>query len=372
MSKYIVNGEWTGRYQYRGRDLQGKQFRKVFPLGYTKAQAQEALDLKLVKLRERSHIPANKMTMNDWFDEWLMTVKETNRESSYDNACETVDNRLRPYIGHIKLQELTEDDIRDAYRALVELGRATNTIRGVHRRLRPCLRAAVAERKISYSPAENVRPPKGRPQKKMRVWTFEQLKTFDAFVATQRDAAMWAFWVTTGLRRGELCGLTWDKVDLDAGVVRIDHQRTVSPRTGKVLEGTVKTTNGVREVPISPRVVESLRAWRSSQSALRLAQGDKWKGGNFVFTSYRNTPYYPGSFGQRLTSLAKRAGVPNLSPHELRHTYGTRAAENGMQDTVLQRIMGHSRIEVTKNLYIHPNLEQAKEANDSLAERMFG
>lgn len=182
---------------------------------------------------------------------------------------------------------------------------------------------------------------------------------------------MWGLWITSGLRRGEICGLLWPKVDLDGGIATIDWQRTTTV-SGKVVEGPVKTDNGERDVPISPRVATTLRTWRASQGELRLAKGERWNGGDYVFTSVFYKPYYPDSFNDRLDVLTTRAKLPRLTPHELRHTYATRALENGADVVVLSKLLGHSRPDVTQKLYIHPNMDQKRSMNDALAERMLG
>lgn len=356
-------------WQYRGRDTARKQFRKV---GFrTKKDAQEALDKLLVDMRDHGFTPDRKLTTGEWLDAWLAIVKESARETTYTGYVETVDNRLKPYLGSIPLAKLSEDDIRAAYRKLVNAGKATTTIRGAHSRLKRALTVAVNEKKITRNPAKNVVPPAGKPQRKTKVWSFDELQTFMSYMETQRDAAMWAVWCTTGLRRGEVCGLRWPKVDLTRGEAVIDWQRTLTSE-GKIAEGPVKTDAGERTVPLDPRVVSSLRIWRASQAEVRLTQGSEWRGGDYVFTTRRHDPYFPGSFGDRLTNLCERAGVPRLTPHELRHTFGTRAAEAGMQIELLSKMLGHSKIEVTMNIYVHPSTEETRAGALKVTDVMFG
>lgn len=356
-------------WQYRGRDLDRRQFRKT---GFrTKAAAQEALDTLLNDMRQNGFMIDEKITTGEWLDRWLEIVKEENRETTYAGYKETVDLRLRPYLGTVPLAKLSEDHIRKAYRELVQLGRSTSTIRGAHTRLKRALQVAVTEHKIARNPALNVTPPHGKPPRKIKVWTFDQLQTFAEYVSTERDVALWILLMSTGLRRGEACGLKWPKVDLDLAEVTIDWQRTLTT-SGETVEGPVKTDAGERVVPLSPQVLSVFRLWKAQQAQIRLAQGPKWAGGNYVFTTLRGTAYFPGSLNLRLENLCERAGVPRLSPHELRHTFGTRAIEAGMEVKLLSKMLGHSKIEITYNLYVHPSSEETRAGAAKVTDRMFG
>lgn len=313
------------------------------------------------------------LLLSEWLDRWLLMVKETKRPTTYSGYRVSVERDIKPIIGDIELAELTSEDVRTCYRAMVESGYATETIKATSRRFKTALYAAINEEPplITTSPARNVVAPKGKPTRKRRIWTFEQLVKFSQFVAGERDHAMWALWISTGLRRGELCGLYWPKVEFDVAEVVIDWQRTKTSE-GVVVEGPVKTETGERRVPLVPAVLAALRAWKADQAAVRLTKGTKWRGGDYVFTTFRGTPWFPDSLNDRLNRLTNAAGLPRLSPHELRHTYATRALENGMEVKVLSTMLGHSRVQTTMDLYVHPNTKQMHDAQQALAARMFG
>lgn len=309
------------------------------------------------------------LSVGEWMAEFQSSNQTRWRPTTRSNYRYNLDDLLKPSLGHILLAELTESDIRDALDRLTHM--TDSTIEVALWRLRACLRQAVREQRMVRCPADNVLPPKGKPGGKRTVWTFEELLHFAGFVAEQRDAAMWSVWMSTGLRRGEICGLMWDRVNAQTGELTINWQRTVTS-DGQIVEGPVKTDDGEREVPLDPKVLERLQTWRASQAALRLIQGERWQGGSKVFTSAKGHMYYPGSFNQRLERLAKAAGLPILTPHELRHTYGTRAVEAGLDIKVLSKMMGHSKVQTTLQLYVHPNTKQMHDAQQALASRMFG
>ncbi len=139
-----------------------------------------------------------------------------------------------------------------------------------------------------------------------------------------------------------------------------------------MIEGPTKTKSGTRVVPINPQVASALREWKAIQAELRLGSGAGWGGGDFVFTTQDGRPYHPSSFDDRLAKLAKGAGLPCVSPHELRHTFASRCLEMNMPVKLVSSMLGHSKVETTQNLYQHISPAVAHREADALAEMMLG
>jgi integrase len=313
--------------------------------------------------------PDQPLLVSEWFAVQLEVVRETRRATTASNYKFAFD-RIEPYLGEVTLQDLTEDLLRDMYRKMA-LKYTSDTLASTHGRLRAALRAAVRERKIERCVADNVTPPPGLPSRPRRTWAFEQLATFSRYVGEQRDKAMWLAWITTGLRRGEMCGLMWSKVSFAASELTVDWQRTTTAE-GQIVEGQVKTKSGIRVVPINADIVNALREWKSVQSEQRLRAGDEWAGGEYVFTTQEGRAYHPSSFDDRLSKLAEAAGLPRLTPHELRHTFASRCLEMGMSVKLVSAMLGHSKVETTQNLYQHIDPSLAHREANALAQRMLG
>lgn len=354
-------------WQYRGRYPDGKQFRRT---GFsTKGDARESLEQLISDYEQGGHIDKN-MTVGQWFDAWLIVVKETRRPVTWAGYKETVDKRLRPVLGNIRLADLNEEHIRKAYRELVAVGYSNNTILGTHRRLSTALAAAHAERRLLHNPLRNVSPPKGVAARERKTWTFEETARFSSAVRNERDSAMWSLILTSGLRRSEVLGLRWSRVNLDRSEILIDTQRTITTY-GDEAVGPTKTRAGRRVIALSGWVLEEIKAWKAQQSALRLGSA-KWEGGDYAFTTYWGKPYYPASLNKRLAELARKADVPVLSVHELRHTYASRALEDGVDIKVLSSVLGHSKVQVTMDLYQHVAPEHVRAATNQLSNRLGG
>lgn len=357
-------GNWGFRADMDGV---GKR-RQIKKVGYPTRQAAARARIAFLGGNPQA-VKLSDLTVQEWFDSRLQVIRETLRPTTASNYKFAFD-RINAYIGEVPLSDLGEDIIRDMYRKMA-LRYSSDTIATTHGRLRAALRAAVKENQVGRCAADNVSPPAGLPTRSRRTWNFEQLQTFSTHVSGERDSAMWRTWITTGLRRGEMCGLMWRKVSFDAGEITVDWQRTTTAE-GQLVEGPTKTKSGTRVVPINAQVVAALREWRSAQAEQRLARGEDWGGGDFVFTSQEGRPYHPSSFDDRLAKLADGAGLPRLSPHELRHTFASRCLEMNMPVKLVSSMLGHSKVETTQNLYQHISPAVAHREADALAQMMLG
>lgn len=301
-------------------------------------------------------IKPSEMTMREWFYRWLLIVKETCKESTYNNYKDVVETWLIPLFGDVLLVAMEEETIRRGYRQMVEAGYMTNTIKGTHRRLRSSLEVAMVERYITINSAKNVRPPKGKPPKKRTIWDTKEATKFANYIMSQRDAAMWLTFISTGARRGEINKLDWAEVDLDREEIYI-------------LDA--KTDAGRRVIPITTRLGSVLRGWRSNQLQQRLLLGPNWPGGEAVFTTSRGNRYHLNSPRDRLIHICEEAGVKFITPHNIRHTFGTLALRNNMNVKILSEIMGHASTTTTQDLYQQVPDDVAKEAVESLVS-LFG
>lgn len=358
------NGEWGFRANVPGG--KGKQVRTR---GFPTMLAAYTARIKFLNDGIVMSPSSRGLTVAEWFARHLEVVRETLRPTTAENYQYAYE-RMTPYIGGFLLRDLNEDAIRFMYRDMAKTS-ATETLKTIHGRLKATLRSAVRERHMSVCPADNVTPPPGLPKRRKKTWSFEELMAFTAHVHGQRDRALWQAWVTTGARRGEMCGLTWNKIDWRNEEMTIDWQRTRTPK-GLLIEGPTKTHQGTRIVPLTDHVVEALKEWRRDQAEQRLASGERWGGGDYVFTTLAGKPYHPDSFDDRLAILARAAGVPVISPHELRHTFASRCLEVGMDVKLVSAMLGHSKVETTMNLYQHVNPAVAKKEANMLAARMLG
>lgn len=185
----------------------------------------------------------------------------------------------------------------------------------------------------------------------IQTWHQEELKRFLDHVVADRLYAAWLLLATTGLRRGELLGLKWQDVDLDAGRIVIRH--ALMSVGGKLSVSAPKTSKSRRGLSLDATTTAALRAHRGRQLQERLAWGPDYQDAGFVFCREDGTPVRPDSFSRRFQTLAGTAGLPVIRVHDVRHTYASIALTAGTHPKVVADRLGHSTIGTTLDTYSH-------------------
>ncbi|MGL5823604.1 MAG: site-specific integrase, partial [Nocardioides sp.] len=185
---------------------------------------------------------------------------------------------------------------------------------------------------------------------------------------SERLYALYVLAVYLGLRRGELLGLQWEHVDLEAETLQV--AQTLQRVGGELLLKAPKTRKSRRTVPLPPPVVEALRAHRAAQGRERLAAGAAWQDTGMVFASRVGTPMEPDNL--RRSWYRVRAVLPEPLPrfHDLRHTCVTLLLTEGVAPHIVQEIVGHSAIDVTMTIYAHTSLDEKRKALRMLGDRL--
>jgi len=182
---------------------------------------------------------------------------------------------------------------------------------------------------------------------------------------------VWLLAANTGMRRGELIGLRWSAVDLERGTIAVVRAHAVV-RYGEVTASEPKTARGRRAIAIDAGTVAALRSHRARQAAERLAVGPGWADTDLVFTRADGTAIHP----QRLTAwfeqAARRAGLPAIRLHDLRHSYATLALGAGVHPKVVSERLGHATVAMTLDVYSHVTPTMQREAAAAVAAILEG
>jgi integrase len=266
-------------------------------------------------------------------------------------------SRLKRMIGDVKLQELRPLTVERAYQQLLSSGLAAKTVRNTHTVLRRALADAERLDLVVRNAAAAARPPSVR-RKEQETWTPEELSRFLASVADHRLFAAFVLSATTGMRRGELMGLRWRDVDLDAG--RLSIVSTITTVNGRAVESSTKTNKSRRRISLDAGTIEVLRAHQDRQSAEREHAGKSWTASGLVFTREDGTALHPDRFSHLFVRLSRKAGLPPIRLHDLRHTYATLALEAGVHPKIVSERLGHATTGITLDLYSHvaPSMDQ--------------
>lgn len=205
-------------------------------------------------------------------------------------------------------------------------------------------------------------------KQEMKIFTPEQAKAFLDSVKGHRLEALFVMALTLGLRRGELLGLRWSDIDLDAATLRVNY--ALQRFDGKLHLMEPKTEKSRRVLPLPSLLTTALRAHRSRQLEDRLALGSDWQETRFVFASTIGTPLEPRNLNRTFDTLLEKANkelgesekLPKIRLHDLRHSCATLLLAQGVPQRTLMEILGHSQISLTMNTYSHVLPEMTRAA----------
>jgi len=173
--------------------------------------------------------------------------------------------------------------------------------------------------------------------------------------------------ITAGLRRGELLGLRWDDADLDRGTLRVG--RALVREGGRQVVGETKSKRGRRQVNLTPRTVAALKAHRREQLEQRVKLGNFYEDHGLIFPSAKGTPLNPENLVKRsFKPLLKRAGLPEIRFHDLRHTCATLLLGRGVHPKIVQELLGHATIAMTLDTYSHYLPSMGDQASGAMGE----
>ena len=313
------DGRWEGRYTAGINPETGKQvFKNV--LGKTQAEVKEKLAKALAENQKLDFSKRGKYNIAQWMDEWFENVcKIKVRPSSHQTYRGYIDRHIAPNIGKIPLEKLSAMDVQKLYRKLLTGGRvaraesrnqpkglSAKTVRNINQVISSAMNFAVAQRILAQNPCKAVALP-NLEHREMQTIPAAQLVVFLDEAKASGVYELYYIELATGLRRGELLGLKWEDIDLTAGVIRV--RRQVSRIDGKIVEAPLKTKNAYRTVTISPQAVEVLNAQKAKTND------------EYVFPSPNGGPISPDSVNNMLKRVLKRAGIPRVRFHDLRHPY---------------------------------------------------
>jgi integrase len=278
------------------------------------------------------------------------SVRDTVRRRTYERYESIVRVHLTPAIGKVKLKTLTPDHVRGLYRKKLDGGLAPRTVLHIHRTLSKALKQATDDGLIPRNAAALVKPPRPR-REEIRPLNRDQVRALLEAVREDRLEALYVATVIAGLRRGELQGLQWEDLDLEAGALQV--RRTLSePRSGYIFEAP-KSGKG-RNIRLTQRARTALREHRKRQLEEKKRLGTLWQENGLVFPSSVGTPLLGGNLNRAFKALLKRASLPqSFRFHDLRHTCATLLLKQGVNPKFVQELLGHADISLTLNVYSH-------------------
>ena len=365
------DGRWEGRYTAGHDPETGKAIYKNV-LGRSQAEVKEKLKQAIGEAQALDITKAGKYTVGEWMEVWFQDYAKIKvRPSSHQTYQGYIHNHIRPNIGDIPLEKLTSLDLQKFYKKLLTTGRvdrveakgqpkglSAKTVRNLHQILSSALKLAQEQRLILTNPAEGCALPRVEHQE-MKTLTTVQLASFFREARESGVFELYYLELATGLRRGELLGLKWEDIDLERGDLRV--RRQVSRINGEVVEAPLKTKNAYRTLPLAEDTVSVLKEQR------RKVGNSPW-----VFPSPNGGPISPDSVLHMLHRVLKRAGLPKVRFHDLRHTFATLALQNGVDVKTVSGMLGHFSAGFTLDTYAHITSAAQRQAAQTMGSVLAG
>lgn len=364
-----------GLYSARFVSSEGKRQVKCFS---SLPEARNWLeDAKYADRHEDVFAPPD-MTVTEWFEFWISHIVGDLAPNTKRNYRERYEYNVKPVIGKMRLTDVKPMHCKMVFNRM-EASYAGSTIRQTYIAMGKMFRAAVMNDMIQKHPMDGVRYTKPvRATDDIKFLTRDEQRVFLETAKRSRNYNQYALILETGLRTGEMIGLTWDAIDFQNRTLTVN--KTLEFRHGEQYwrAGPPKTQHSYRTIPLTDRAYEILkeikdkRPWQKESPLLSqtLEYIDRRTGAisrlvmrDLVFINWRTgEPAKNSSYDTHLYKLCDEAGIEKFCMHALRHTYATRAIECGVQPKVLQKLLGHASIKTTMDRYVHVTSESLDQA----------
>ena len=370
-------GQRKDKYYYAKYSYHGKKGQQSFhTLVEAKNWRQE--QLYLCRHPELRTATSPDMTVDAWFNRWLKDVVGNRAPNTLRNYRERYEHNVQPFIGSMLLRDVKPMDCQMILNAM-ESDYAGSTIRQTYMTMGTFFKSAKDNGFIDRHPMDGVRYTKPvRAVDDIHFLTVDEQKRFLEAAKGSHNYAQYALILETGLRTGEMIGLTWDAIDWEKRTLTVNKTLEFRYKQDEWRAGPPKTESSYRTIPLTDTAYDILleiydtREYRNESKDLstvltfmdrKTGQKRKLVMRDLVFINWRTgMPAKNSSYDTHLYKLCDDAGIKRFCMHALRHTYATRAIESGMQPKVLQKLLGHASITTSMNRYVHVTDDSMKKA----------
>lgn len=364
------DGRWVG-FLSLGRDENGKRLRKQV-YGRTRKAVQRKLNKNINDQDRGLPVSTKSQMVGEYLAHWLDSIRLSVRPRTWEKFESVVRLHLTPALGNIRLEALQPKQIQDLLTRKSKAGLSAQSVRHVRTVLGIALGRAMKWELVGRNCAALTDPPKlerARPT----VLTPDEVAQLRKAASEHRMSALLELELGIGLRRGEVLGLTWSDVDLDAGVLRVNQSlQRVGARAQEAADKNaaeepgkrpppksrlellpLKTPSSRRTIDLPEIVIKALRKHRAKQAEQRIAAGAEWKETNLVFCNALGGPLEPRNVYRAFATLLKDAKIQPRPFHALRHTYATLVLSDGGPVKDVSAALGHARASMTLDIYGH-------------------
>ncbi|MEG1381518.1 MAG: site-specific integrase [Ruthenibacterium sp.] len=352
------NGRWEARYT-TGKDAgTGKQVqRSVY--GATQAEVRKKLTALLKDIDGGVYQEPSRLTLAQWLDIWLAEyvkpVAKHNTYASYELMCRV---HIKPNMGASKLQAVTAYMLQRFFNSLQSGDNGAKplspkSIKNCHGVLHRALATAAELHYIPFNPADNVKLPRV-VRKEIKPLNETQIGAFLKLLEQEPYKNLYIIALFTGMREGEILGLSWDCIDFTAGTITVKRQLQREKTKGGQYYFSTPKSGKPRVLIAANFVMTLLKEEKRTQTENKLRAGTAWcNPDNLIFTSATGQHLAIQTVYLRYKRIAEQLGIPTSRFHDLRHTYAVTAIQEGDDIKTVQENLGHATASFTLDVYAH-------------------
>lgn len=336
------DGRWEGRYKCGYNDSGKALYCSVYAQTYQEVREK----LQKCKLSVVNFISSGKRTVKELFEEWLSDIRLKVKSSTFSCYNMKVIKHILPVFAGLVYDKLTVSSVHDFIKSKLNEGLSAKYVSDIIIVFKSM--AKYISKIHGYANRlENVMLPK-KERNDMQLLSKSEQEKLRKFVMNKTDNTKLGVLLSyyTGLRIGEICGLKWEDINFDKCTLKIKRtvQRIYEKDSTKIIIDSPKSKSSLRTIPIPKFLLDILKTFKTFDSAFILSGTDKI--------------VEPRTMQYRFKSLLKKANLPSVNYHSLRHMFATNCIEIGFDVKTLSEILGHATVETTLNRYVHSSMER--------------
>ncbi|MGO5050753.1 tyrosine-type recombinase/integrase [Dysosmobacter sp. Sow4_B12] len=372
----IKNGKeyiyWEARYTTGFDPGTGKQIQRSITAKTQKEVAQK-LKQATYEIDQGTYLAPTKLTVEEWLDIWVKDYLEDVKSSTKYLYMRNVEQYIIPHLGAVKLEALTSPMVQALYNKLLKpenvdvKALSAKSIRNVHGVLHKALQQAVLNGYLRVNPSDACKPPR---VVKKEIQPLNETQVSEFLVAIQGHTHEYLYKITlfTGMREGEVLGLTWDCLDLEHGTLLIKQQLRREQKKGGKYYFSPPKNNKTRVLTLAPSVIQLFRLQKLKQNGMRLKAGDCWEENSLVFSNQTGGFLSYRTVYDCFKRIMVKIGSPSTRFHDLRHTYAVLAIKSGDDIKTVQENLGHATAAFTLDIYGHVTAQMRRNSADRMEQ----